>query len=63
MRLVEIKNLIQQERVLETGTAHSFTLHEKDRRVRTRESQISYKAKTLDKWDACRVTGNSWREG
>lgn len=43
LRLMEIENLVIEERVLATGTARSFTVNEKDRRVWIRESQTSHK--------------------
>lgn len=43
LRLMEIGNLVIEERVLATGTARSFTVNEKDRRVGIRESQTSHK--------------------
>ena len=43
LRLMEIENLVIEERVLATGTACSFTVNEKDRRVGIRESQTSQK--------------------
>ena len=62
LRLMEMEKLIIEERVLEAGTARSFTLM---KMIESQDQRVPNftQSRTLDKWGTCRVAGNIWRQG